>query len=259
MAAAQQIVADLRAESDELDALVADACRRCAGPTPTPGRGLDHRPSDRAPAVDRPRRADRGHRRAGLRRSCWDRGGRPDGLRRRGRRGARRYGARRAARRLAADPRAAARRAADRRRRPQAAVVRAADERRVDGDRAADGDLGARPRRRRRPGCDAARRPPGCARSPISACAPATSRSPSTGCPPPAEPFLVELRAPDGSTWSWGPPDAAQRVTGRAEDFCMLVTQRRPLRDLDVTAEGDDAQRWLPIAQAFAGPPGVGR
>jgi uncharacterized protein (TIGR03084 family) len=79
------------------------------------------------------------------------------------------------------------------------------------------------------------------------------------GLPAPTEPFLVELRAPDGSTWSWGPPDAAQRVTGGAEDFCFLVTQRRALRDLDLTAEGDDAQRWLQIAQAFAGPPGVGR
>ncbi len=79
------------------------------------------------------------------------------------------------------------------------------------------------------------------------------------GLPAPAEPFLVELRAPDGNTWSWGPPDAAQRVTGSAEDFCFLVTQRRALRDLDLTADGDDAQRWLQIAQAFAGPPGVGR
>jgi uncharacterized protein (TIGR03084 family) len=79
------------------------------------------------------------------------------------------------------------------------------------------------------------------------------------GLPPPTEPFLVELRAPDGSTWSWGPPDAAQRVAGDAEDFCFLVTQRRALRDLDLTAEGDDAQRWLQIAQAFAGPPGPGR
>src|SRR6201996_6277144 len=79
------------------------------------------------------------------------------------------------------------------------------------------------------------------------------------GLPAPTEPFLVELRAPGGSTWSWGPPDAAQRVTGDAEDFCFLVTQRRALGDLDVTAEGDDARRWLQIAQAFAGPPGRGR
>jgi uncharacterized protein (TIGR03084 family) len=79
------------------------------------------------------------------------------------------------------------------------------------------------------------------------------------GLPAPTEPFLVELRAPDGTTWSWGPPDATQRVTGDAEDFCFLVTQRRALRGLDVTAVGDDAQRWLQIAQAFAGPPGAGR
>jgi uncharacterized protein (TIGR03084 family) len=76
---------------------------------------------------------------------------------------------------------------------------------------------------------------------------------------PPTEPFLVELRAPGGDTWSWGPTDAAQRVTGSAEDFCFLVTQRRPLGALDITAHGPDAQRWLRIAQAFAGPPGPGR
>jgi len=76
---------------------------------------------------------------------------------------------------------------------------------------------------------------------------------------PPSEPFLVELRAPGGDTWSWGPADAAQRVTGVAEDFCLLVTQRRPRNALDIAAHGADAQRWLEIAQAFAGPPGPGR
>ncbi|CAM5671014.1 TIGR03084 family metal-binding protein [Mycolicibacterium aubagnense] len=71
--------------------------------------------------------------------------------------------------------------------------------------------------------------------------------------------FHVELRAPDGSLWTWGPGGAVQRVTGSAEDFCLLVTQRRPLRELDVQAVGEDAQKWLTIAQAFAGPPGTGR
>jgi uncharacterized protein (TIGR03084 family) len=75
----------------------------------------------------------------------------------------------------------------------------------------------------------------------------------------PADPFRVELRGPDGSAWTWGPEDAAQRVTGSAEDFCTLVTQRRPRAALDVTADGEDAHRWLTIAQAFAGPPGPGR
>jgi uncharacterized protein (TIGR03084 family) len=79
------------------------------------------------------------------------------------------------------------------------------------------------------------------------------------GLTPPAEPFRVELAAPDGSPWEWGPADAAQRVTGSAEDFCLLVVQRRPRATLDVHAVGDDAEVWLGIAQAFAGPPGPGR
>ncbi|MBO0854489.1 MAG: TIGR03084 family protein [Nocardia sp.] len=77
--------------------------------------------------------------------------------------------------------------------------------------------------------------------------------------PAPAEPFLVELSAPDGSTWSWGPEDAAQRVRGSAVDFCLLVTQRRHREDLDLVATGPDAAEWLTIAQAFAGPAGAGR
>lgn len=73
---------------------------------------------------------------------------------------------------------------------------------------------------------------------------------------PPVEEFRVELRAPDGEIWAYGPQDAAQRVTGSAFGFCLLVTQRRHRDDTDVTAVGADAQRWLEIAQAFAGPPG---
>lgn len=79
------------------------------------------------------------------------------------------------------------------------------------------------------------------------------------GLTPPAEAFRVELTAPDGSAWAWGPPDAAQRVRGSALDFCYLVTQRRPRAGLDLVADGPDAETWLGIAQAFAGPPGQGR
>ncbi|MEV8536301.1 TIGR03084 family metal-binding protein [Streptomyces sp. NPDC051211] len=80
------------------------------------------------------------------------------------------------------------------------------------------------------------------------------------GLPVPAEEFRVELTAPDGAeVWAYGPPDAAQRVTGPALDFCLLVTQRVHRADVAVTAEGPDADRWLDIAQAFAGPAGPGR
>jgi uncharacterized protein (TIGR03084 family) len=76
---------------------------------------------------------------------------------------------------------------------------------------------------------------------------------------PPAEPFRVELTGPSGAVWTWGPEDAVQRVTGPALDFCLLVTQRRHRDDLALEATGADADHWLDIAQAFAGPSGDGR
>lgn len=79
------------------------------------------------------------------------------------------------------------------------------------------------------------------------------------GRTPPEAPFRVELLAPDGTNWTWGPEDAEQRVTGPALDFCLLATQRRHRADLTVSASGPDAEAWLGIAQAFAGPPGAGR
>jgi uncharacterized protein (TIGR03084 family) len=76
---------------------------------------------------------------------------------------------------------------------------------------------------------------------------------------PPTEPFRVELAGPSGDLWAWGPEDATQQVTGPALDFCLLVTQRRHRDDLAIVAVGADADAWLGIAQAFAGPPGEGR
>lgn len=79
------------------------------------------------------------------------------------------------------------------------------------------------------------------------------------GLAPPGAPFRVELRAPGGVLWAHGPEDAAQRVTGPALDFCRLVTQRTHRDDTALRAVGTDAEHWLGIAQAFAGPPGAGR
>ncbi|MEV4946331.1 TIGR03084 family metal-binding protein [Streptomyces sp. NPDC053755] len=79
------------------------------------------------------------------------------------------------------------------------------------------------------------------------------------GIPAPAGPFRVELTAPDGGTWLFGPPDATQRITGPALDFCLLVTQRVHRDDTALTTEGAEAERWTRIAQAFAGPAGPGR
>lgn len=77
--------------------------------------------------------------------------------------------------------------------------------------------------------------------------------------PVPTEPIRVELRAPSGGTWEWGPDDAANAVRGDALDFALVVTQRRHRDDTGLVATGPVANDWLSIAQAFAGPAGPGR
>ena len=70
--------------------------------------------------------------------------------------------------------------------------------------------------------------------------------------PPDAEVF-VALNGPDGSQWSWGPDEAADRIEGDALDFCLVVTQRRPLETTGLRVTGPLAVEWMSIAQAFAG------
>ncbi|GAA0710262.1 TIGR03084 family protein [Dactylosporangium roseum] len=81
----------------------------------------------------------------------------------------------------------------------------------------------------------------------------------SHGRPEPAQPFRVELVTAEGALWAYGPEDAPNRVAGPVLDFCLLVTQRRNPADLALQAIGDEAEEWLTLAQAFAGPPGQGR
>lgn len=68
----------------------------------------------------------------------------------------------------------------------------------------------------------------------------------------------VELHAPGGGLWTWGDPASSHSVRGSAEDFCLVVTQRRHVSDTALRyADGPMAQ-WLAIAQCFAGPPADG-
>jgi uncharacterized protein (TIGR03084 family) len=70
----------------------------------------------------------------------------------------------------------------------------------------------------------------------------------------------VELTAPDSDdVWTWGDAEAANRVTGPALDFCLVVTQRRHRDDTALETTGAVADEWLSIAQAYAGEPGPGR
>ncbi len=79
------------------------------------------------------------------------------------------------------------------------------------------------------------------------------------GLDPPAEPFRVSLVLPGGDVLEQGPVHAAQTVSGPAYDFALLVTQRVHRADTGLVAHGPDADRWLDLAQAFAGPSGPGR
>lgn len=68
------------------------------------------------------------------------------------------------------------------------------------------------------------------------------------GVTPPAEPFRFELKAPSGATWEFGPADAEDRIAGRGDDFCLLVTGRRPLSAMTLVASGPRASQWLRLA-----------
>ena len=77
--------------------------------------------------------------------------------------------------------------------------------------------------------------------------------------PAPVGEVYVELTAPDNSLWAWGDSSASSSVRGSALGFCQAVTQRRHIADCALTTVGEPATQWMSIAQAFAGPPGVGR
>lgn len=72
----------------------------------------------------------------------------------------------------------------------------------------------------------------------------------------PAGEVRIELEPPGGGEpWTWGPVDADNRVTGTAEDFCLVVTQRRNAADTGLAATGNVAEDWMTVVQCFAGPP----
>ncbi len=80
------------------------------------------------------------------------------------------------------------------------------------------------------------------------------------GVDAPPAPVRVMLTGPAGQTWEWNGSVVTQdSVQGSALDFCLVVTQRRNLRDTDLVVRGAGASEWMSIAQAFAGPPGPGR
>jgi len=79
------------------------------------------------------------------------------------------------------------------------------------------------------------------------------------GVSDPGDPVAMVVEAPDGTTWSWGPPvtETDDQITGTALEVALVFTQRRHPSRTKVRATGATAQLWLSIAQAFAGPPTI--
>jgi len=75
----------------------------------------------------------------------------------------------------------------------------------------------------------------------------------------PTDSVRVDLAAPSGTRWTWNDEASHNLVRGDAEEFCLVATQRRHVDDTNLEIIGPVAQRWMSIAQAFAGPPGSGR
>jgi uncharacterized protein (TIGR03084 family) len=74
---------------------------------------------------------------------------------------------------------------------------------------------------------------------------------------PPAGEIRLELLSPSGHLWVWGPENAPEIVQGSAEEFCLVVTQRRHVDDTSLRT-GELGRHWLVRAQAFAGGPTTG-
>jgi uncharacterized protein (TIGR03084 family) len=68
---------------------------------------------------------------------------------------------------------------------------------------------------------------------------------------PPAE-LRVELDAPSGARWAFGPEDSPHRIEGPASTWCRVVTRRlRPPAVNDLRATGPLATASLRVAQAY--------
>jgi len=65
-------------------------------------------------------------------------------------------------------------------------------------------------------------------------------------------PYL-KLTAPSGTLWEYGEPNETEKIEGKAEEFCQVVTQCRNIADTSLSVTGPNATHWMAIAQCFAG------
>jgi uncharacterized protein (TIGR03084 family) len=68
----------------------------------------------------------------------------------------------------------------------------------------------------------------------------------------PAHAVHCVLSAPDGALWTFGPPDAASRITGSAGAFCRVGARRLAAEDSGLRAEGPHAATALRVLRNYA-------
>ncbi len=74
------------------------------------------------------------------------------------------------------------------------------------------------------------------------------------GLTPPGPPPNISLRAPSGEQWEWNTEQGNSKISGEAVEFCQVVTQVRNITDTKLKLTGKPAKQWMAIAQCFAGP-----
>ncbi len=79
------------------------------------------------------------------------------------------------------------------------------------------------------------------------------------GLPAPDSSLRIELILPSGKMWAVGDETSIDRIRGEAGEFCRVAVRRRHWKDMNLEIEGDEAKRFIEIAQTYAGPPGSGR
>jgi uncharacterized protein (TIGR03084 family) len=75
------------------------------------------------------------------------------------------------------------------------------------------------------------------------------------GQEPPGPAPCVRLTAPSGAQWAFNEENGESLVEGDAVGFCQVVTQTRNVADTNIKTMGEAAEKWMAIAQCFAGPP----
>jgi uncharacterized protein (TIGR03084 family) len=71
------------------------------------------------------------------------------------------------------------------------------------------------------------------------------------GLESPSAALRVELTLPSGATWTYGPVDAADRITGSAGEYCRVFVHRGRAADTNLVIEGDAAGSAVAVARAF--------